>query len=89
MDTKAQLFARLKKWAPAIKRDVVAVYVAARVPRVPWYAKKGSLFAPSPLVLIPDWAISMISSSCPRYLADRESCPWVPQRDTANLCKHP
>jgi hypothetical protein len=30
---------KLKDWARAIKRDVHAVYLAARDPRVPWYAK--------------------------------------------------
>ena len=30
---------KLKEWARAIKRDVHAVYLAARDPRVPWYAK--------------------------------------------------
>jgi uncharacterized membrane protein YkvA (DUF1232 family) len=30
---------RLKRWAHAIKRDVIALYWAARDPRVPWYAK--------------------------------------------------
>jgi uncharacterized membrane protein YkvA (DUF1232 family) len=29
----------LKDWARAIKRDVHAIYLAARDPRVPWYAK--------------------------------------------------
>jgi uncharacterized membrane protein YkvA (DUF1232 family) len=30
---------RAKLWARAIKRDVLALWVAARDPRVPWYAK--------------------------------------------------
>jgi hypothetical protein len=29
----------LKKWARAIKRDTHAIYLAARDPRTPWYAK--------------------------------------------------
>jgi len=30
---------RLKEWARSIKRDVRALYLASRDPRVPWYAK--------------------------------------------------
>ena len=30
---------KLKEWARALKRDVHAIYLAARDPRVPWYAK--------------------------------------------------
>lgn len=30
---------RAREWARGIKRDVVALYFAARDPRVPWYAK--------------------------------------------------
>jgi uncharacterized membrane protein YkvA (DUF1232 family) len=30
---------RLRAWARSLKRDVVALYRAARDPRVPWYAK--------------------------------------------------
>jgi uncharacterized membrane protein YkvA (DUF1232 family) len=50
---------RLKQWARAIKDDVIAVYLAARDPRVPWYAKALALciagYALSPLDLIPDF----------------------------------
>ncbi len=50
---------RLKDWARAIKRDVHAVYLAARDPRVPWYAKALALcvagYALSPIDLIPDF----------------------------------
>jgi len=49
----------LKDWARAIKRDVHAVYLAARDPRVPWYAKALALavagYALSPIDLIPDF----------------------------------
>ena len=31
--------AQLRGWAQAIKKDVVALYIAGRDPRVPWYAK--------------------------------------------------
>ncbi len=49
----------LKDWARAIKRDVHAIYLAARDPRVPWYAKALALcvagYALSPIDLIPDF----------------------------------
>lgn len=50
---------RLKTWAQAIKRDAVALYLAARDPRVPWYAKVFAAviaaYALSPIDLIPDF----------------------------------
>src|SRR4029450_4550226 len=50
---------KLKDWARAIKRDVHAIYLAARDPRVPWYAKALGLCvagdALSPIDLIPDF----------------------------------
>ena len=53
------LASRVKRWARALKRDVVAVYFAARDPRVPWYAKVVALavagYALSPIDLIPDF----------------------------------
>jgi uncharacterized membrane protein YkvA (DUF1232 family) len=53
------VFARLKHWAAAIKRDVHALYLAARDPRVPWYAKAIAIlvagYALSPIDLIPDF----------------------------------
>ncbi len=43
----------------ALKRDVVAIYLAARDPRTPWYAKALAIFvagyALSPIDLIPDF----------------------------------
>jgi uncharacterized membrane protein YkvA (DUF1232 family) len=49
----------LKEWARRIKRDVLAVYLAARDPRVPWYAKAIAIavaaYAFSPIDLIPDF----------------------------------
>ena len=49
---------KLKEWARAIKRDAHAVYLAARDPRTPWYAKTLAIFvagyALSPIDLIPD-----------------------------------
>ena len=48
---------RLKDWARAIKRDVHALYLAARDPRTPWFAKAFALaiaaYALSPIDLIP------------------------------------
>ena len=50
---------RLKSWAAALKRDVVALWLAARDPRVPWYAKAVAAavaaYALSPIDLIPDF----------------------------------
>ena len=51
--------ARLKEWARAIRRDVLALYIAARDPRVPWYVKAAAMaiaaYALSPIDLIPDF----------------------------------
>jgi uncharacterized membrane protein YkvA (DUF1232 family) len=50
---------KLKEWARTIKRDAHAIYLAARDPRVPWYAKALALcvagYALSPIDLIPDF----------------------------------
>src|SRR5262252_568770 len=50
---------RWKEWARTIKRDVHALYLAGRDPRVPWYAKVLALavagYALSPIDLIPDF----------------------------------
>jgi uncharacterized membrane protein YkvA (DUF1232 family) len=50
---------RLKHWARLIKRDVHALYLAARDPRVPWYTKVLAVvvaaYALSPIDLIPDF----------------------------------
>src|SRR5688572_4248768 len=49
----------LRAWAGDLKRDVVAIWIAARDPRVPWYAKAmaGAVaaYALSPIDLIPDF----------------------------------
>ena len=51
--------ARWRVRAQAIKRDVYAVYLAARDPRVPWHAKAVAVcvtaYALSPIDLIPDF----------------------------------
>jgi uncharacterized membrane protein YkvA (DUF1232 family) len=48
-----------RQWARVVKRDVHAIYLAARDPRVPWYAKALAFcvagYAISPLDLIPDF----------------------------------
>jgi uncharacterized membrane protein YkvA (DUF1232 family) len=53
------MFKRAKQWARAVKRDVHALYLAGRDPRVPWYAKALALlvagYALSPIDLIPDF----------------------------------
>jgi len=50
---------RLKDWARTIKRDVHALYLASRDPRVPWCAKAAAVavagYALSPIDLIPDF----------------------------------
>lgn len=49
----------LGAWARTLKRDVMALWLAARDPRVPWYAKAvaGAVaaYALSPIDLIPDF----------------------------------
>ncbi len=50
---------QLQRWARTLKRDTVAIYLAARDPRVPWYAKVVAAcvaaYALSPIDLIPDF----------------------------------
>jgi uncharacterized membrane protein YkvA (DUF1232 family) len=50
---------RLRSWAEAVRRDAVALWLAARDPRVPWPAKAVALavagYALSPIDLIPDF----------------------------------
>lgn len=50
---------RVKGWAQSIRRDVVALWLAARDPRVPWHAKAVAgmvaAYALSPIDLIPDF----------------------------------
>lgn len=53
------MLGRLKDWARRLKRDAVALWLAARDPRTPWYAKllTGAVaaYALSPIDLIPDF----------------------------------
>ena len=49
----------IRDWARFIKRDVHALYLSGRDPRVPWYAKALAVivagYALSPIDLIPDF----------------------------------
>ena len=79
---------RLRDWARDIKRDVHALYLAARDPRVPWYAKAVALavaaYALSPIDLIPDF-IPVIG-----YLDDLIIVPARhPARGAADPGRHP
>ncbi len=53
------MWERLRAWAKTIKRDIVALYLATRDPRTPWYAKAVAVgvvaYALSPIDLIPDF----------------------------------
>jgi uncharacterized membrane protein YkvA (DUF1232 family) len=53
------LVRRARDWARRVKRDVHALWLAGRDPRVPWYAKLVALtvaaYALSPIDLIPDF----------------------------------
>jgi len=53
------VFERWQHWARATRRDAHALYLAARDPRVPWYAKALAIavaaYALSPIDLIPDF----------------------------------
>ena len=55
----AVMLESLRAWARHAKRDVVAAWLAARDPRVPWYAKvltaMVAAYALSPTDLIPDF----------------------------------
>lgn len=50
---------RVKEWARRVKRDVVAVWIAARDPRTPCYVKAVAAavaaYAVSPIDLVPDF----------------------------------
>jgi uncharacterized membrane protein YkvA (DUF1232 family) len=54
-----ELIGKAKAWAKSLKRDVTALWLAARDPRVPWYAKAVAAavaaYALSPVDLIPDF----------------------------------
>lgn len=54
-----QSVARLQTWARALKRDVVALWLAMKHPDTPWYARALAAaitaYALSPIDLIPDF----------------------------------
>jgi len=58
-DMALNRFHQLQRWARSLKRDTVTLYLAARDPRVPWYAKivaaGVAAYALSPIDLIPDF----------------------------------
>ena len=49
----------MRNWARLVKRDIHAIYLCSRDPRVPWHAKALAIFvaayALSPIDLIPDF----------------------------------
>jgi hypothetical protein len=51
----------MKEWARAVKRDVVALWIAARDPRTPWHGKVVAgliaAYALSPIDLIPEFRL--------------------------------
>jgi len=53
------MLAALKSWAKGVSRDAIALFLAARDPRTPWYAKATAAcvaaYALSPIDLIPDF----------------------------------
>jgi uncharacterized membrane protein YkvA (DUF1232 family) len=53
------MLTRLGAWARNLKTDILALWLAARDPRVPWYAKlvagMVAAYALSPIDLIPDF----------------------------------
>ena len=53
------LFQKVRRWAREIKRDVLALWLAASDPRVPWHIKALCAavagYALSPIDLIPDF----------------------------------
>jgi uncharacterized membrane protein YkvA (DUF1232 family) len=55
---RRSIFDAWKRWARALKQEAHALYLVARDPRVPWYAKAVALvvaaYALSPIDLIPD-----------------------------------
>lgn len=57
--TSTKLISNAKQWARTVKRDVHAVWLAARDPRTPWFAKVLAVvvaaYAVSPIDLIPDF----------------------------------
>src|SRR3954463_11403072 len=63
----------VREWARSIKRGVVALWLAVRDPRTPWYAKApaaaAAAYAISPIVLIPD-AVPILGQVALGFLDD-------------------
>jgi uncharacterized membrane protein YkvA (DUF1232 family) len=59
VDYNLNVLERVENWARTIRRDAVALWLAARDPRVPWHTKviAGAVaaYALSPIDLIPDF----------------------------------
>lgn len=57
--TNSGIVSRLVSWLRSTRRDVIALWLAARDPRTPWYAKLAAgavaAYALSPIDLIPDF----------------------------------
>jgi uncharacterized membrane protein YkvA (DUF1232 family) len=75
---------RIKEWARAIRRDVHALWLAARDPRTPCYAKAFALaiaaYALSPIDLIPDFIpiLGYLDEVIPLPLASMLAVQLVP-----------
>ncbi len=56
---KGKRLQKLKRWARALKQDILVLYFAYQDPRVPWFARLLTLclvaYALSPIDLIPDF----------------------------------
>ena len=56
---RKRMLEQLRCWARALTRDVVAISIAARDPRIPWYVRAVAVvvaaYALSPIDLIPDF----------------------------------
>ena len=54
-----KVFTKIKRWAKTLKSNTLALYLAARHPGTPWYAKAMAglvaAYALSPIDLIPDF----------------------------------
>jgi uncharacterized membrane protein YkvA (DUF1232 family) len=59
MPSQAQHISKFRQWARQLKRETLALYLAYRDPRVPWYARVFAgcvvAYAFSPIDLVPDF----------------------------------
>ena len=67
------MFQRAQQWARTIKRDAVALWLAARDPRVRWYAKAVA-------AAVAAYALSPIDLACKSAEAQK-----VPERQTSQV----